>query len=473
MTADKKLKLAYFSPLNPVQSGISDYSEELLPALARYAEIDLYVDNYTPSNNEITTQFAVYPATKFSRQAGRYDTFLFHMGNSAAHAYIYRALQETAGQGVLVLHDFVLHHFLIGQYLNNGKAAEYVRLMARHYGAPGEAIAREVIKGKLAEVLFNYPLNESAIEAARGVLVHSLYAAEKVKSAYLAKTVGVARMGVPLPKLVTKAEARARLGLPDNEFILVSLGHLNPYKRLDSALWAYRAFRREYPRSRFVLVGSPSPNYDVRSMISALGLEKNVFLTGYASQADSRDYLAAADVCVNLRYPTAGETSASLLRIMGAGRPVLVSRTGAFEELPDDSCIKVDVDDAEEELLLEYLRALARQPELAYTLGRNARRHVALNARVEDAAHDYYLFLCGLLGKAPVIEAAAHEDKPELEIPYEPFVPSRVEPQPQTEEETSLLGELARAMVDIGMDEEDPALESISQAARFSGIGKA
>jgi glycosyltransferase involved in cell wall biosynthesis len=387
------MKIAYFSPLNPVQSGISDYSEELLPQLAEYAEIDLYVDGYTPVNKEITGRFAVYPVAKFKSHAGRYDNFLFHMGNSAAHAYIYRALQETAGQGVLVLHDFVLHHFFIGQYLNNGKAPEYIRQMARHYGAEGETLAREVIKGRFAEALFGYPLNETAIEAARSVLVHSNYARNLIKEKYPDKTVGVARMGVPLPPDVSKADARARLGLPQNEFIIISLGHLNPYKRLDSVLWAFRAFRREFPASRLILVGSESPNYNVRAMITALGLEKSVQLTGYASFEAMQDYTAAADACVNLRYPTAGETSASLLRIMGAGRPVLVSRTGAFTELPDATCIKVDVDDAEEELLLEYLRLLARRPELAHALGQNARRHVAVHARPADAARDYFHFL--------------------------------------------------------------------------------
>ncbi len=35
-----------------------------------------------------------------------------------------------------------------------------------------------------------------------------------------------------------------------------------------------------------------------------------------------------------LRHPTAGETSASLLRLLGAGRPTLVTATGSFAELP-------------------------------------------------------------------------------------------------------------------------------------------
>ncbi len=464
-----RLKLAYFSPLNPVQSGISDYSEELLPALARYAEIDLYVDNYTPTNSDITKQFAVYPSARFGRQAGRYDTYLFHMGNSAAHSYIYRTLQATAGQGVLALHDFVLHHFLIGEHLNHGKAPEYIKLMTRRYGSEGERIAREVIKGKLAEELFNYPLNESAIEAAQAVLVHSQYARHLIENAYPGKPVGVARMGVPLPTLVSQAEARARLGLPADEFILVSLGHLNPYKRLDSALWAYRAFSHEFPNSRFILVGSPSPNYNVRAMIEALGLTGRVELPGYASSEESRDYLAAADCCINLRYPTAGETSASLLRIMGAGRPVLVSRTGAFEELPDDACIKVDVDDAEEELLLEYLRLLARRPEVAQTLGRNARRHVAQAARLPQAAYDYYLFLCQVLGREPSISPEP-TPTPDPDEPIRFTQKSPLTHTPTERPETSPLTELAQAAAEIGLDEGDPVLDDIGRAAHFSGL---
>jgi glycosyltransferase involved in cell wall biosynthesis len=461
--------LAFFSPINPVQSGISDYSEELLPYLARYADIDLYLDeNLNPTNKTLLQQFKTYPISKFRAQASNYDTYLFHMGNSAAHAYIYRSLLEYGKKGVLVLHDYVLHHFLIGQYLNNGKAQEYIREMGRHYGTEGEATAREVIKGRLPEVLFRYPLCEPAIEAAQAVLVHSSYAHGLIKARFPEKLTGVARMGVPLPPLVEKKIARERLGLAQDEFILTSLGHLNPYKRLDSALWAFRAFSREYPQSRFVLVGSPSPNYNVMGMITALGLQGKVELTGYASGEKYADYLAAADVCINMRYPTAGETSASLLRIMGASRPVLVSRTGAFEELPDDTCVKVDVDEAEEELLLEYLRLLVRCPELAAQLGFNARRHVALQARLSDAAHDYYLFLCRVLGRVADIESEppiAFEEKLQPLSSFAPVIqPVTKEAIADTLTPYSLLEEVAQAAAEVGIAEDDFALKKIAES---------
>ena len=476
-SAPKKLRLAYFSPLNPVQSGISDYSEDLLPWLAHYAEIDLYLDNYQPTSPKIAQQFAVYPASRFKRQIGRYDTFLFHMGNSAAHAYIYRGLQETSGQGVLVLHDYVLHHFLIGEYLNRGKALEYIRLMSRTYGAAGEATAREVIKGKLPQALFDYPLCNTAIEAARAVLVHSHYAQNLIKQSHPTKAVGLARMGVPLPEIGTKAAARARLGLAEDEFILVSIGHLNPYKRLDSALWAFRAFSRDFPNSRYILVGSPSPNYNVRAMIQALGLEAKVQVTGYADDTAYLDYLAAGDVYLNLRYPTAGETSASLLRIMGAGQPVLVSRTGAFEELPDQVCIKVDIGEAEEELLLEYLRLLATRPALRQQLGQNARQFVADLHRPAEAAHDYYLFLAEVLGRAPEIELEAPVIKSSIELDLstrgqQVTPPSNILSSAKTHRLATpphiLRDEIAQAIAELGLSDDDPVLEEIAQALKFA-----
>jgi glycosyltransferase involved in cell wall biosynthesis len=489
-----KLNLAYYSPLNPIQSGISDYSEDLLPYLAHYARLDLFVDNYIPTNQAITSAFAVYTVkTRFKTETGssprfynsfssvslrprkvienspKYDAVLFHMGNSAAHNYIFQALKRESGRGILVLHDYVLHHFIIGLYLNNGKAQEYIKLMANTYGAEGEALAREVIKGKFAESLFRYPLCDEAIRAARAVLVHSQYAKKLIEGRHPDKLVGVARMGVPLPP-ADRIAARHQLGLPQDQFIITSLGHINPYKRLDSALWAFRAFNREYPNSCFILVGSVSPNYDVRSMITALGLENKVILTGYADGEKYLAYQAAGDVCVNLRYPTAGETSASLLRILGAGRAVLVSRTGSFAELPDDVCIKIDVDDAEEELILEYLRLLARNPELREALGRNARYYVAHHARLSDAAHDYYLFLSKVLGFTPTIEP----QNPPIDAGLPPATPPLITHSvngaiksdlPQAE--TDFMQEIAQAAAEIGMSESDPALEKVAEAVKF------
>src|SRR5438093_10682676 len=89
-------RIAYLSPLNPAPSGISDYSEELLPYLAQYAEITLYIDEHLrPSNPELARHLAVLPIGRLERDQRRrpYDALLYHMGNSPVHAAIWRTMQ--------------------------------------------------------------------------------------------------------------------------------------------------------------------------------------------------------------------------------------------------------------------------------------------------------------------------------------------------------------------------------------------
>ena len=75
-------------------------------------------------------------------------------------------------------------------------------------------------------------------------------------------------------------------------------------------------------------------------------------------------YIAACDIVLNLRYPTVGENSGTLMRALGLGKAVLVSDVGSFCEYPDDICLKVPVDAAEEDTLFEYLNLLVSRPEV-------------------------------------------------------------------------------------------------------------
>ena len=119
-------------------------------------------------------------------------------------------------------------------------------------------------------------------------------------------------MGVPLPPLIERDAARRRLGLPLDAPLLASFGHVNPYKRVESVLRALRVLRERHAGLHYILVGSVSANYDLRALVQRHGLEDAVTITGYVERAAFEEYVAAADICLNLRHPTAGETSASL-----------------------------------------------------------------------------------------------------------------------------------------------------------------
>ncbi|MFN8476713.1 MAG: hypothetical protein U0074_02660 [Kouleothrix sp.] len=123
-------------------------------------------------------------------------------------------------------------------------------------------------------------------------------------------------------RLPSRAPRRVRgLSLPPEALILASFGHINPYKRVEAVLRSVKALRDEFADVRYVLVGSVSPNYDLAAAIARSGLDGVATATGYVRRAAFEDYVAAADICVNLRHPTAGETSAGLLRLLGAGKP--------------------------------------------------------------------------------------------------------------------------------------------------------
>jgi len=397
------MRLAYFSPLNPIQSGISDYSEELLPWLAAWMDIDVFVNGYRPTS-PVMSRFVVHDARRFPSLASRYDAIIYQMGNSPAHAYIYRTLLRYPG--IVVLHEHVLHHLISWMSWDRGDARIYLNEFRYCYGSEGEALARRLIHGQAHVNFFDYPLSNRVISAARGIIVHSQYVRQAVLRLRPDAPVQLTPMGIALPVAQDRQLARARLGLAPDTLLVGSFGHINPFKRIEVALRAFRQLRPEYPTARYVLVGSVAPDYDVANLVHGLGLENCVHLAGYVDAQTFQDYVAATDICVNLRHPTAGETSASVLRLMAAGLPVLVSRTGAFDELPDGTCVKVDVDDDEADLVLEYLRLLAGDAALRRRIGGNARRYVAEHHTLTQAAQGYldalHLWYPGKLPDTPV-----------------------------------------------------------------------
>ena len=461
------MKIAFFSPLNPVQSGISDYSEELLATLAgakvggQPLDIDIFIDKgYKPSNRDVIGQFNILPGTDYRRLSAGYDATIYQMGNSSAHAYIYNELIRSPG--IVVMHEFVLHHLRVWMTLNGGKRKEYINIMEQRHGPEGRGAARRVLLGQFPEALFEYPLSEEVINRAKGIIVHSRHMEGLVRQVRPDVPIAVVPMGVPLPPLIPKAEARAHLGIDPDLFLVTSVGHLNPYKRVSTTLRAFKALLMEVPRALYLLVGSRSPNYDPTRQIEMLGLSDKVQFTGYVSPEEFPFYLAASDVCLNLRYPTAGETSASLLRIMGAGVAVLVSRTGSFEELPDSAAGKVDIGDIEEELLLEYLLLLSKRPDLRQSMSHAARDYVAQHHTLGQAALGYLRFIApgAEIELAPQKVDNSHKQI-NLSLTTDHRPPTTDNPKPTH----PFIGSISEAAAEIGITEQHEAvLNHISSA---------
>ncbi len=390
------MRLAYFSPLPPSKSGIADYSSEILPYLALGADISVFVDDIASTRDESQIAYRVFPAERFETidREQPFDLCLYHQGNNPFHEYIYdRAL---AHPGVVVLHEHCLHHLIAWSTLGRNNEPAYWTELFLAYGRRGAQLAemRERDVGSEYQQ-FILPLNRRLISRSLGVIVHNRYAASQLEGLD-GKPVEIIPHHLS-PRVLEVdslevAECRASLGLPQETLLIGSFGFVTQSKRIPVLLAAFKRLLALIPDARCIIVGEDHWKWSVGPIIEEMGLKDHVNITGYTTESEFFRYLKAADIVVNLRYPTAGETSGTLIRALGAGKPVVLSDHGQFGELPDDICLKVPPGPNDETELYKKLRTLAYQPELRADLGRKAMEWARIECDIGRSASRYLAF---------------------------------------------------------------------------------
>ncbi len=396
---DGPLRLDLVTPLPPVRSGIADYSLDLLPHLAALADVRLIRLPGQPVTPEIAAAWPLAEAGDLGAPGASPPAAsparlpLYQMGNNRHH----EGVQELAMRhpGVLTLHDVVLHHLLLDVTLGRGDFYGYRERLQRDHGWVGEAVAVAKRWGAYGTApIFALPAHRTLLRRQRGVLVHSDWAAAVVREDDPELRVRAVPMGVPLPPAASREAGlalRRRFGLPDDAPVLGSFGFQTPIKRTVLGVRALAAPGLE--RVHLLAVGEEAPGTGLLEAAHRAGVAARVHVTGYLPFADFASAIAAADLCLNLRYPTAGETSASLLRVMAAGRAAVVSDYAQFTELPAAIAIKVPlappappgkregpvtaaVEAREVAELAARLASLLAEPERLRSMGEAAREHV-------------------------------------------------------------------------------------------------
>jgi len=181
---------------------------------------------------------------------------------------------------------------------------------------------------------------------------------------------------------------------------------VTPHKRLEPALAAFARLREERADAVFLICGEVSPHYDLDAALERFG-GAGVRLTGRLDLDAFHRAMTVADAAVNLRHPSGGETSASLLRLLALGVPTMVTDAGSFAEFPDGVVARVPVGEGETALLAELFVALARDPALRRGMAEAARGHVEREHDVDRAAAAWLAAVEELSadGEAPVAAA--------------------------------------------------------------------
>lgn len=359
------MKVGFHSPLPPARTGVADYSAALLRALRPLGEV------------EVNARVA--------------DVHLYHLGNNRLHAEIYRlALAES---GVIVLHDAVLHHFLLGTLGEH----EYVEEFTYNYGAWSEDQARQLWRNRARSAAdpqyFRYALLKRVIERSRAVIVHNPGAArmvrEHVPSAVVHEIPMLFEPPEESPSATDVLRLRGSMGIAPRTFLFGVFGHLRESKRLAEVLRAFERVRRCHPMS--LLVAGEFGSSDLaRAVAPFLRPDHGVYRVGFTEEREFALYTAASDACINLRYPAAGETSAISIRLMGASKPVIMTSGLETSRFPETACLRVDAGVAEEEMLADYMLLLAGSAGDATAIGRRAAEHMREHHAPAGVARAYW-----------------------------------------------------------------------------------
>ncbi|MBA3433477.1 MAG: glycosyltransferase family 4 protein [Actinobacteria bacterium] len=365
------MRVAYFSPLPPERTGVAAYGALLLPALRE--------------------RLAVTVVRRGRKRAPRgMDVSLYHVGNNPdAHAWIVDALRREPG--VVVLHDFVVHHLVAGMTIGRRDGHGYLDLMEREHGVVGRLLAHGVLDKRIPPLWESrpedFPLASFVLEHATGLIVHSRAVRDLARASGYERPIWV----VPHPAWpVPEIEPERTAGGP----VIGCFGVVNASKRVPELLRAFAGVRDRHPDATLLLVGPTSPGFDLDRRLQRLGLVNGGLVReGWVDERRLWELMAGVDVSVNLRHPTMGETSGTTIRSLSLGKPLVVSDVGWFSELPAEAALKIPVDDAEVETLEAALELLVTRDDVRRAMGDAAAN---LARREHDLAHVAELYTAAL-----------------------------------------------------------------------------
>jgi glycosyltransferase involved in cell wall biosynthesis len=257
--------------------------------------------------------------------------------------------------------------------------------MERELGVAGRLLGLGVLDN-LLPLLWEtqperFPLSGQILDSAHGLIVHSQFVAERAREAgYEGRLWRIPHPSWPAPEV-------APAGDVSGDPLIGCFGFLNMNKRIPQLLEAFASLRRSRPGARLLLAGSSGERFDLGRRLERLGLVDGVERLDYVPEERMWSLMAACDVLVNLRYPTMGETSGSVIRALSLGKALVVSDVGWFAELPDDVALKVPVDEFEVPMLEAVLAFAAEHQE---QLGVAARKYVEREHALSRVA-DYYV----------------------------------------------------------------------------------
>jgi glycosyltransferase involved in cell wall biosynthesis len=432
------MRVAWFSPLPPAPSGIASYSADVLALLDNGFSpgggfsIDRFVDSPDgsrggPAPAGVRGLPSVFSAHDFvwKQQRAPYDLVVYQLGNAPWHDYMWAYLARYPG--LVILHDVRLHHARARHLLRQRRFDDYRREFRYSHPDAPEGVAEYAVEGLSGSIYYLFPMLRVVLRTARLVAVHNARVGADLRAQHPGIHVDTIRMGVADGRLQPGAAAAARarlrrdLRIPDGACLFAAFGRVTAEKRIEPilrTLAALTARGRGGHDAHLVLIGDADSFPSLAGLVAQHRLGDRVHVAGHIADDRVADHLAAADVCLCLRWPTAGETSASWLRALAAARPTVVSGLAHLADVPtldaalwrpshrsrDPIAISVDLID-EDQGLLAAMSRLAGDEALRSDLARAGHAYWSREHSLELMAEDYRRAMAEAAARpAPVVD---------------------------------------------------------------------
>lgn len=320
------------------------------------------------------------------------DNFEFHEGGV-------RWLADFPG--LVCLHDFFLGHLFYGWAQKHRSQAEFV--LQNWYG------------NAMAERFFSFSGSESFIEGTRevmpmtewicsqavGVITHSRWGCDRV----LNSCPGPIRV-VPLaydapgvfgePVILHPADGAA--------LKLLTIGHINPNKRVESVIKAIGSNPVLRQRVSYQLLGAIEQSVMESLSVMAARIGVNLVISGEVDDSELISAIRGSDVISCLRWPVLEAASASAIEAMLYSKAVIVTDTGFYADIPDMCAIKIKHSNEISEIQSCLIALLDDRTRVA-KLGSAARRWAIQTYTAKNYAEQLELIVFDILRVAPAINA--------------------------------------------------------------------
>lgn len=387
----EKEKLAIVTPWPNQKTGIANYIYKLVPFLSKVYEIDIFVDNQKKNDYVNNDYGGLYDIEELNTLHNNYKEIIYQMGNNSEfHKKIYE--YSLIYHGITEIHDYILHPFFYHAYFLKNKTSIYRAALETGYGEKGLQHYKKVKNRIECPNEIEFPMSHTLCNSSKAVIFHNHWSKDQINSdnAYIVPLACFDKEDFmdDIKKSLYNNLSR-KIDRKENEVIIGCFGFVNANKRPEKIIDAIIALIKKDYKVKLIFFGN-SNDEKIYRMIESKKMKDYIFITGYLEKGEYELGLEMCDIVVNLRYPSMGESSATLCEAFKYGKPVLVSNINQYREFPDEVCWKIDVGNFEVPLLETMLEYLINNTDVRNVLGENAMEYANSVLNPDNIVKQYY-----------------------------------------------------------------------------------